>query len=201
MCAMKSSEIEIILVPDWNGISPFDWQGRWEAKLATAKRLGGLDLSAPDFGIWTKELVAHVDAAVRPVVLVGHGLGVTASVFAAPEVTPGKVIGAFLVAPVSDDFVRANPAIDQAFAPVPENPLPFPSLLIASRNDTACPYDEAGVMALAWGSALVDAGEAGHLNGPSGHGPWPEGLLRFAGFLKGLKPPGTDADDMANPQP
>ncbi|MFB2608362.1 alpha/beta hydrolase, partial [Rhizobium phaseoli] len=37
-----------------------------------------------------------------------------------------------------------------------------------------------------WGSFLVDAGEAGHINADSGHGPWPEGTMVFAQFLSRL---------------
>jgi uncharacterized protein len=33
---------------------------------------------------------------------------------------------------------------------------------------------------------LADAGLSGHINSESGHGPWPEGLMRFATFLKPL---------------
>jgi predicted alpha/beta hydrolase family esterase len=33
---------------------------------------------------------------------------------------------------------------------------------------------------------VIDAGEAGSVNSESGHGPWPEGLMSFAGFLKRL---------------
>ncbi len=40
--------------------------------------------------------------------------------------------------------------------------------------------------ARALGSELLDAGFSGHINSESGHGPWPEGVLRFAGFLKTL---------------
>jgi len=36
------------------------------------------------------------------------------------------------------------------------------------------------------GAELIDAGFSGHINSESGHGPWPEGLMRFAGFLKTL---------------
>ena len=76
--------------------------------------------------------------------------------------------------------------IDSAFAPLPRDPLPFPSLLITSRTDPYCAYDRAEDFSYTWGAALVDAGEAGHLNTESGFGPWPEGLMRFAGFLKQL---------------
>ncbi len=51
--------------------------------------------------------------------------------------------------------------------------------------------DEAKELAEAWGAELVDAGDSGHLNSESGHGPWPDGLLRFAGFLMGLSEPGS----------
>jgi hypothetical protein len=30
---------------------------------------------------------------------------------------------------------------------------------------------------------LIDAGESGHINAESGHGPWPEGIMVFAHFL------------------
>jgi uncharacterized protein len=33
---------------------------------------------------------------------------------------------------------------------------------------------------------LIDAGFSGYINSESGHGPWPEGLMHFAAFLKML---------------
>ncbi len=59
-------------------------------------------------------------------------------------------------------------------------------MLIASSNDPYCTPEEARELAAAWGAEFVDAGESGHLNSDSGHGPWPDGLLRFAGFLRSL---------------
>lgn len=108
-----------------------------------------------------------------------------AATHAAPAFRPGKVRGAFLVAlpDVEDNRVPAGAA---PFAPIPRDPLPFPSILVASRTDPYCAYGRAEDFAYAWGSALVDAGDSGHLNTASGHGPWPEGLMRFAGFLKKL---------------
>ena len=73
-----------------------------------------------------------------------------------------------------------------AFGPVPRGPLPFPSLLVASRDDPYCAYERAEDFGYAWGAATLDAGTAGHLNTDSGYGPWPEGLMRFAGFIKQL---------------
>jgi predicted alpha/beta hydrolase family esterase len=73
--------------------------------------------------------------------------------------------------------------IDLKFANVPRARLPFPAVLAASRNDTYCTYLEAEEWAHAWGADFSDAGDSGHINTDSGHGPWPEGLMRFAGFL------------------
>lgn len=93
---------------------------------------------------------------------------------------------AFLVAPPSQRVLATLPQVDPRFAHVPTDPLPFPSVLVASRDDPYATYEESEAMALDWGSAISDAGNAGHINDESGHGPWPEGLMRFAGFLKTL---------------
>jgi predicted alpha/beta hydrolase family esterase len=66
-------------------------------------------------------------------------------------------------------------------------PLPFPSLLLAADDDPYCTPARAKAFALAWGSNFVDVGQAGHIADQSGHGPWPDGLLRFGRFLADLK--------------
>ena len=117
--------------------------------------------------------------------LVAHSLGVAAAVHAAQAFPPDRVRGGFLVA--MPDVERPDlPAVVTAFSPLPRAPLPFPSLLVASRNDPYASFERTEDFSYAWGSALVDAGESGHLNPESGFGPWPEGLMRLAGFLKRL---------------
>ncbi len=69
---------------------------------------------------------------------------------------------------------------------MPENKLPFPAHLIVGNNDLYCAQARAEVLAQKWGAKFTDAGEVGHINVVSGHGPWPEGLLQFGQFLKGL---------------
>ena len=58
--------------------------------------------------------------------------------------------------------------------PVPRQPLPFPSIVAASRNDPLGKIDRVAALAQAWGSRLVDLGEVGHLNPASGFGEWPQ---------------------------
>ena len=64
--------------------------------------------------------------------------------------------------------------------PVLKNPLPFPSILAASRDDPYIGFDRARRLARIWKSGFVDAGWLGHVNADSGIRDWPFGqfLLR-----------------------
>jgi predicted alpha/beta hydrolase family esterase len=186
---MKASEAEILIVPGYTNSGPEHWQSRWQSKLRSARRVEQADWSRPVREDWVQRIVEEVSAATKPVVLVAHSLGVAAAIHAAPEVA-GKVAGAFLVAPPDVGNLDGDNRHLAAFGPYPRDPLPFPSLLVASRNDPFGAYEHADDIAGAWGSMLLDAGEAGHINTESGHGPWPEGTMVFAQFLGRLKAPG-----------
>jgi len=174
---MQTSEADILIVPEHGGAAEDHWQSRWEAKLSTARRIARADWDRFDLSAWADALKAEVAAATRPVILVTHGHGAYAAAHAV-EAYAGKVAGAFLVAP------PAPLASDNLGAPT--RPLPFPAVLVASRNDPQADYAASTALAAAWGAELADAGLSGHLDSTSGHGPWPEGLMRFAGFLKKL---------------
>jgi predicted alpha/beta hydrolase family esterase len=180
---MRVAEAEILIVPGLGGSGEDHWQTRWEAKLSTARRVEQDGWDAPALEAWTDRLVAEVAASERPVVLVAHSLGVLTVAHAAGRFPAGKVAAAFLVAPPSDATVREIAAVDPAFAPAPRAALPFPSLVVASRDDAMAPYEHSEALARDWGATLVDAGSSGHINAESGHGPWPEGLMRFGGLL------------------
>jgi uncharacterized protein len=187
---MRAADVDILLVPGWTGAGPDHWMSRWQTKLKTAQRVTQDDWDVVDKATWTGRLLERIEAASRPVVLVAHSCGVVTAVHAAPRIVAGKVVAAFLVATPSEAACAAIPHIDPAFAVYPRDPLPFPSLLVASQTDEHCSYEEAGELALAWGSTLVDAGDSGHLNTASGHGPWPEGVMRLAAFLQKIDAPG-----------
>ncbi len=178
---MRSSECTILIVPGLANSGPDHWQSRWERKLPTARRVEQDDWHAPQRDAWVARLIEAVGRADKPVVLLGHSLGAATIAHAAPQLPQGIVRGAFMVG-LPD--VRELGFAD--FSPLPEAVLPFPSLLAASRTDPYCTYDYAEKHAGLWGAAFVDAGEAGHINTESGHGPWPEGLMCFAGFLQKL---------------
>jgi predicted alpha/beta hydrolase family esterase len=181
---MRTADLDLLFVAGLNGSGLDHWQTRWRNKLPTARLVEQADWDRPDLSRWVRAIVEACEAAQRPIVFLAHSLGVTALAHAAPLLPHAPVKGALLVAPPSDETLLSVGV--GAFAPTPSALLPFPSLLVASRND---PYSSPGfaeTKAAQWGSRLIEAGEAGHINADSGHGPWPEGLMQFAGFIKGL---------------
>lgn len=183
---MRISDADILIVPGLGNSGPGHWQSRWQAKLSTARRVEQDDWDHPERKAWVNRLAETVQDSSRPAIIIAHSIGVITTVFAA-ERLKGHVIGAMLVAPSDWDKPDLLPGYDLDFNPIPMTALPFPSLLVASRNDPYCEINRATAFAEAWNSEFVDAGEAGHINVESGHGPWPEGLLRLASFLSKLK--------------
>lgn len=183
---MKIREAEILIIPGFDNSGPEHWQTRWQEKLPTARRVEQASWDRPVRDDWVARIRAEVERAEKPVVLVAHSLGVLAVAHAAAGLPAGKVRGAFLVAPPAPGHPDYPPAIDPAFAGLPREPLPFPSMLVASRTDPLCDFAVADDYAGAWGSLLVDAGDAGHINTASGYGPWPDGLLRLGVLMKRL---------------
>ena len=183
---MKSSEATILVLPGLGGGSDGHWYARWQAGLKTAEWVALDDWSSPARAAYVQSIVDAVAGADRPVVLVGHGYGSLAAVHAAPDLADGKVRGAFLAA--VPDIEAAAHGVAASYRPLPRDPLPFPSLVLASRNDPHCDFEVAADLAGAWGSRLVDLRESGNVDPDSGHGPWPEGLMTFGKFLGQLSP-------------
>lgn len=192
---MKTGDVDILLVPGWGNSGPDHWQSRWERNLRTARRIEQESWDEPDEPSWSACIRAAVAGAERPVVLVGHSLGVAAIAHAAPRLPEGLVAGAFLVCPSDLDAMEswplpaglaAWPESLATFAPMPPGKLPFPARIIASSNDAFCSIERAKVISAAWGGDLSIIANAGHINADSGHGPWPDGLLTFGLFLKSL---------------
>lgn len=151
------------------------------------------DLASPSNSDWSPVILAAIEQCTRPVVLVSHSLGAIATVHAAQHLRGedtnsyiGPVRAALLVSPPAAETLSSIDRVNPNFLPIPSAPLPFPSLVVGSVNDPFASQEELQSMALDWGSDFTDAGEAGHINVESGHGPWPEGLMRFAAFMRGL---------------
>jgi predicted alpha/beta hydrolase family esterase len=185
MAAMKVKDADILIVPGYTNSGPDHWQSRWQSRLSTARRVEQAEWSKPVREDWTAKVADAVNEAERPVVVIAHSLGVPSVVQAIPRFR-NRVAGAFFVAPPDVANPDIRPRHLMTFGPYPRDPLPFPSITIASRNDPYCTFEVAEDIASAWGSLFIDAGEAGHLNAESGHGPWPEGSMTFAQFMTRL---------------
>ncbi|MEM9026734.1 MAG: alpha/beta hydrolase [Pseudomonadota bacterium] len=183
---MKAREADILILPGLGGGAPDTWYHRWLPKLGTARRVEQPDFWAPDRDVWVANVLSAVHNAERPVVIIGHSAGVITAVHSAATAPAGKIHGAFFVG--TPDLASHLEEFPQAatLLPPPMDKLAFPSLMVASRTDPYCAYDVAAGFAASWGSRLIDAGDAGHLNADSGHGPWPEGSLTFARFISSL---------------
>lgn len=186
--AAETPEPLVLLVPGLEGSGPRHWQRRWADEIENCEvvELGAWD--NPHRNTWINRLNLAVHNAGRPVVIVAHSLGciLTAwwSRFERPAV---PVIGAMLVAPPEVDFFPRDERLT-GFSPTPAEALPFPSLLVASRNDPWMGFETARGLARRWGSTLVDAGHAGHINADSGLGSWDDGKRLLARLVGGTVP-------------
>ncbi len=191
---MKTADVEIVMVPGWSSSGPDHWQSRWQRNLPHACRVEQDDWYNANKDAWVGRLIATLATIERPAVIVAHSLGVITTVHALQKIPAGMVSGAFLVAPADVEQANLWPETDghtfdregSGFASIPSETLTVPNTLVASSNDPYCTYDRAQHFARAWGATLIEAGTLGHINVTSGHGPWPEGLLRFGKFLQTL---------------
>jgi len=174
----------VLTIPGlWNS-GPQHWQTHWEAKHGW-QRVVQRDMDLADRDEWVETLDRAVAAQPSPVILAAHSLGCSLVAQWAKDRGGRGVAGAFLVAP-SDVEAPGYPAEGRSFSSMPLATLPFPTVVVASANDEYVALDRARAFAAAWGSDFVVIGDAGHINGASGHGPWPEGERLLLEFLARL---------------
>ena len=184
---MRIADTDILVVPGLGNSGPGHWQRRWGARFSTAQFVEQEEWDKPELGPWVYKIEREIMLATRPVVLIAHSLAVSAVVHAARRLTDTKVRGAFLVSAPDLELNPNVPVATRPFRGVPRDPLPFPSMLIASATDPFCSVERAAEFAACWGSDFHLAGDAGHINVASGHGPWPEGLMMFTRLMQRLR--------------
>ena len=163
--------MRFIIVPGWRDSGPGHWQSQWAGQLHGAVRVQQDNWLTPARQPWVDSISKSILAQDEPVVIIAHSLGCIATTHL-PEEAVKRIHGALLVAPADPE----RRAIMSDFAPVPYQPLPYRSVLVASSNDPYCPVRLAGAYARAWGSEFVRLQNAGHINTESGHGDWPLGV-------------------------
>lgn len=159
-----------LIVPGLDGSPAPHWQHWWAATDPGALMVDLPDPAHPAPALWETELASMVLRHPGSV-LVGHSLGAVLIARLLALWPQLRVRAALLVAPAE---TLGNDRIGQ-FGPIPELRLGVPATLAASRNDPWMRFGRARQLAQGWGSALVDLGNAGHVNVASGFGPWPGG--------------------------
>jgi predicted alpha/beta hydrolase family esterase len=175
------SETPILIIPGYGDSGPGHWQSLWQARRPNARRVQQRDWNQPLREEWVAALDAEIAASAHPPVLVAHSLGcLTVAWWAQGQAR--SVAGALLVASPDLEEVLVD-GVEDAFMPIPRARLPFPSILVASRDDPFGELPRAEQLARAWGARFVDAGDAGHLNADAGYGEWPAGEALLAELL------------------
>ncbi|HDR9038969.1 TPA: RBBP9/YdeN family alpha/beta hydrolase [Burkholderia contaminans] len=178
------SDFDILSLPGTHSSGPDHWQTHWEAVFPNMRRVEQEDWDVPVYDDWSRRLTEAVDRCRRPVLLVAHSLGTALVARWAQEANSRTVAGAFLVATSDVDRLAATPGYRmRGFAPAITKRLPFPTMVLASRNDDRVTFERARAFASAWGSSFVDVGALGHIGSAAQLGLWPQGLVWLGQFI------------------
>lgn len=174
MRVRPAEDAKTLILPGLNGSGEGHWQWHWARDNGDSVVVEQDNWTCPDLSDWRNRLEAFLERS-DDVWIVAHSLGciLAANISRSPLV--GRIRGALLVAPC--DLVateKLHPCVLN-FGEMPLDPLPFPSLVVASLDDPYMAFGKVKTVASCWKSALVDIGEAGHINIKSGFGRWTGG--------------------------
>jgi serine hydrolase len=175
---MPGHEATVLFVPGLRDHVPDHWQTLLASRLPHARTVAPQGRANLDCAARVEAIERQAAAIAGPIIVVAHSAGVIATVRWAQQTTR-SVRGALLAVP--PDFEQPMPAGYPSMAalhaagwlPLPRRPLPFRSIVAASRNDPLATYRSVATLARSWGSKLVDIGAVGHLNPAAGFGDWP----------------------------
>ncbi|MDR7135811.1 putative alpha/beta hydrolase family esterase [Lysobacter niastensis] len=177
-----TTDSTVLIVPGLREHVPEHWQTLLAAKLPKVHTVPPLEQDKLSCIARVEALDRALRAIDGPVILVAHSAGVMMVAHWAQTAQPHSIKGALLATPadVENPFPEGYPTTDtlrdHGWLPIPRRPLPFPSLVVASRNDPLCAFERAQALAQEWGSELEDLGPVGHLNPAAGFGEWPQAL-------------------------
>ncbi|HVZ42549.1 MAG TPA: alpha/beta fold hydrolase [Ramlibacter sp.] len=178
---MKPSNV--LLLPGWQDSGPQHWQSLWGERYGYL-RVTQHEWMRPLRGDWIARLEEVLLTRDEPAVLVAHSLGCMLAVaWAAHSRNTHRVKAALLVAPGDTERPDLRELL-ASWSPIPLQALPFPSVMVASRDDPYCEFERARLFAYAWGSQLIDYGPCGHINADSGLASWPEGHVLLQDLMK-----------------
>ena len=174
---------QILILPGWRDSGPRHWQTEWERKYGLTK-IQQRDWENPNCEEWIEKIAEYVEQCPSAVII-AHSLGCIAVVHAIQRglIKPTAVV---LVAPADMDN-NIHKVTATGFSPIPTDPLPCPSLVIASDNDKYMTADRSRELATLWGSEFKLLENHGHINAESDIGEWRAGQAMVLQFLRKLK--------------
>lgn len=153
----------VLIVPGLRGSGPGHWQTLWQAKHRSYRRVLQHDWLAPRREDWCAALDQALREAGPGAFVAAHGFGCLATLACLARRNT-DVAGVLLVAPRHPDEFGLAP-----------QPLEMPVILVASRTDPCLTLEQAHRLARTLQARCVDAGDAGHIDGP-----WPQGERQLA---------------------
>jgi uncharacterized protein len=182
-----------LILPGLDNSGPEHWQSIWENENPDFKRVLQREWKSPDRLEWVAALHREISSSPVPATLVAHS-SACALVAHWASVHSGPVRGALLVAP-SDPEAESYPKGPTGFSPMPLQPLPFRTIVVASMNDEYVTPERARFFAERWGARIEFTGPAGHINSASRLGRWPAGFALLQELLDMESLPRTTEPD------
>ena len=138
----------VLILPGWQNSGPEHWQSRWE-RAHGYRRVEQHDWMRPKRGDWIARLEEVLLDCDGPAVLVAHSLGcLHTAAWASHSQNTARVKAVLLVAPGDAEREDMRPLLP-TWSPIALQRLPFPSVLVGSRNDPYCSFERAEGLAQA----------------------------------------------------
>nr|WP_314259199.1 alpha/beta hydrolase [uncultured Devosia sp.] len=172
----------VLIIPGLHGSHAGHWQHWWRQDHADASIVQQADWSNPLESEWLE--VAERAILRRPdSLIIAHSLGAILVAKLARSRVANRIAGALLVAPADITRTSLRHHRTYEFGAMPQDRIPFPTLVVASQDDPYMPYAKLVTLAGLWGSRIHDMGHVGHINVESGFGRWTQGYALAASVL------------------
>lgn len=174
------ADIQYVIVPGLRDHVEDHWQTHLARQLPGSVTVPPLEHDKLSRAARVQALQSTLQAVQGPVVLVAHSAGCITTVHWAQQYPQqaARIKAALLATPADveqpmpEGYPRPEQLQAHGWCPIPRQPLPFPALVAASRNDPLASFERLQQLAQNWGAQLVDLGDVGHLNPAAGYGPW-----------------------------
>ena len=174
----------LLIIPGLGDSGEKHWQSFWLQKFPNSTKVIQDNWDAPQLHEWLSRLDENIQQISEPTILVAHSLAVSLVMHWVSKNNNPNIIGALLVAPADVNSPEHTPEFLRHFSPIPTQPVPFPTVVVGTENDTYISLERAKKLASYWGSDFINIGFKGHINSDSNLGYWEEGQSFLQQLIK-----------------